>query len=61
MMSSGNFMLRVIAVLLAFIGGMFIGSAIQLDMDQKEVISRGYAIYCPADGKFAWVGECDEN
>ena len=54
-------MLRVIAVLLAFIGGMFIGSAIQLDMDQKEVISRGYALYCPDNAKFAWVGECDEE
>lgn len=58
-MSSEDFIGVVIAVLMAFIGGMFIGSALQLDMDQKEVISRGYALYCPADAKFAWVGECE--
>lgn len=26
---------------------------------QTEAIERGYAIYCPQDGKFSWVGECD--
>ena len=57
-MSSEDFIGIVIAVLMAFIGGMFIGSALQLDMDQKEVISRGYAIYCPDNGKFAFIDEC---
>ena len=23
-------------------------------------IERGYALYCPMNGKFAWVGECNE-
>lgn len=24
-------------------------------------IERGYAIYCPDDGKWAWKGECDKD
>lgn len=58
-MTSDDFMGVVVAVLIAFGGGLFIGSTLQSNMDQKEVISRGYAIYCPDDGKFAWVGECE--
>lgn len=27
---------------------------------QAEAIERGYALYCPADGEFAWVGECED-
>jgi hypothetical protein len=27
---------------------------------QQQAIERGYALYCPKDGKFAWKGECDE-
>ena len=26
---------------------------------QQEAISRGYALYCPSDGKFAWNNECE--
>lgn len=54
-----DFIGLVVAVLMAFVGGMFIGSALQMDTDQKEAILRGYALYCPNDGKFAWVGECE--
>jgi hypothetical protein len=28
---------------------------------QREAIQRGYALYCPGDGSFAWVGECIER
>lgn len=28
---------------------------------QHQAIERGYALYCPADGQFAWVGECEEE
>jgi hypothetical protein len=24
----------------------------------KESIERGYGLYCPKDGLFAWKGEC---
>lgn len=26
---------------------------------QKQAIERGFAQYCPHDGKWAWIGECD--
>lgn len=26
-----------------------------------QAVERGYALYCPDDGKFAWKGECDED
>ena len=28
---------------------------------QFEAISRGYAIYCPDNGEFAWIGECEAS
>ena len=28
---------------------------------ETQAIERGYAIYCPVDGEFAWLGECKEN
>ena len=28
---------------------------------QKQAIERGYALYCPHDGEFAWVGECEDG
>ena len=26
----------------------------------RQAIERGYGLYCPMDGEFAWVGECEE-
>ena len=28
---------------------------------ETEAINRGYALYCPSTGNFAWKGECDGN
>lgn len=27
---------------------------------KQQAIERGYALYCPSDGEFAWKGECGE-
>lgn len=27
---------------------------------QSEAIERGYALHCPATGKWAWKGECEK-
>ena len=27
---------------------------------QVQAIQRGYALYCPTNGNFAWNGECEE-
>lgn len=26
---------------------------------QSQDIERGYALYCPNNGNFAWIGECE--
>jgi hypothetical protein len=26
---------------------------------RSEAVDRGYAAYCPKNGRWAWVGECD--
>ena len=26
---------------------------------RAETVERGLAIYCPADGEWAWIGECE--
>ena len=39
-------------------------AAVLLFLNEKkhhiEAIERGYALYCPVTGNFAWKGECDE-
>ena len=27
---------------------------------QHQAIERGYALYCPITGEYAWKGECDD-
>lgn len=27
---------------------------------QKTTVDRGLAIYCPSNGKWAWLGECKQ-
>ena len=28
---------------------------------ESAAIERGYGLYCPHNGEFAWVGECEEK
>lgn len=28
---------------------------------QQQATERGYALYCPDNGKFAWKGECKND
>lgn len=30
------------------------------DCWKRDTVDRGFAIYCPTDGQWAWNGECDE-
>lgn len=38
--------------------GLVMGAMSTSDMYEEQAIERGYALYCPADGNFAWKGEC---
>ena len=45
-------------------GFLFMSNVAQeraIEKQQHQAIERGYALYCPHDGKFAWVGECKEE
>ncbi len=45
------------------LGAAFAGFMIWADLTQRwerDLIMRGHAIYCPHDGAFAFVGECDK-
>lgn len=51
----------VVLVIGLFIAGWSFGEKMVMGKMETQAISRGYALYCPDNGKFAWVGECDEN
>ena len=56
---SDGFLLGVgLAGFVFFTIGVHIGSP---KIVQRQAIERGYALYCPQDGEFAWVGECEEE
>jgi hypothetical protein len=47
-------MLVVVAGFIGFIVGVIVG---EVEM-QAQAIQRGYALYCPSSGDYAWQGEC---
>lgn len=49
----------VVAVLLVIVG-IIIGAFGMQNTYQKEAIQKGYALYCPDTGEFAWKGECEK-
>ena len=51
----------------AFFGGIIIlwigfalGHAATKEWYRTDAIERGYGLYCPVNGIFAWKGECGE-
>lgn len=51
-----------IALCIVVIGLIFlwIGDVTNLQAQYRtEAIERGYAQYCPQNGRFSWIGECD--
>lgn len=58
-MSEGNSFITGIVI-----GGLIVGIMTGLTVSssyEKSAIERGYALYCPTDGNFAWKGECDAD
>lgn len=47
------------AVTMMLVLGAFAGSHIG-GRYQSDAIKRGYALYCPTTGEWAWKGECDQ-
>ena len=53
--------LNRILIAALFVAGTFGGGYIASNTLESQAIERGYALYCPTDGDFAWVGECEEE
>lgn len=52
----GLFVGMVFGLIVGFMSGAIMRSA----TFQAEIIERGYALYCPMNGAWAWKGECAE-
>lgn len=50
----------IFGLLLGALIGFFAGGAGAGAFFKAEAIQRGYASYCPIDGRWAWKGECGE-
>jgi len=59
-MDSDSWPALIFIAFLGFLLGMIIGSLLEGGEYKAQAIERGYALYCPADGDWAWVGECDK-
>jgi hypothetical protein len=52
-------------LLLGFVIGvlLMLGPVLGLDTNTYvavvELVERGYGLYCPSDGNFAFIGECE--
>lgn len=60
-MSDGEAIVFAIIVSVIFMIGWAGGALVNKHGMETQAVSMGYALYCPDDGKFAWVGECDEK
>ena len=51
------------AIIAGFVIGCLMGLWVMTDaansMWRSEAIERGYGLYCPNNGQWAWVGECE--
>ena len=48
-----------ICVVIGFILGALVNGILVANKYKDNAIERGYALYCPGNGKFAWTGECE--
>tara|TARA_Y100001973_G_C4951992_1_gene210728 strand:+ start:268 stop:444 length:177 start_codon:yes stop_codon:yes gene_type:complete len=56
-----EFLVGIVVVFLLGVG-IFIGMVStddHIDIMKNEAIERGFALYCPKNGDFAWQGECE--
>ena len=44
----------------AFFIGLLIGGGVTENRLHDAALKRGHAVYCPHNGEFAWIGECDQ-
>tara|TARA_R110000823_G_scaffold216484_1_gene346100 strand:+ start:129 stop:320 length:192 start_codon:yes stop_codon:yes gene_type:complete len=49
-----------IPLILGLVAGVFLGAGLIVSGSEshKTIVEKGYGIYCPDNGKFAFTGEC---
>ena len=50
----------MVGVILGFVIGTVIATAFSINAYQTRIVERGYGLYCPNNGVFAFKGECKE-
>jgi hypothetical protein len=50
----------IIVMLIGAAFGVLVSLAIADSMWKAETVERGLAIYCPQDGSWAWIEECQK-
>lgn len=56
-MSNKTYLILMISLFAGTLGSI-IGSELQNARWRHEIIQRGYGLYCPVEGNFAFTGEC---
>jgi hypothetical protein len=46
-------------VLIGLVIGISVAASISVNEWRNDTVKRGLAIYCPQDGQWAWIGECE--
>jgi hypothetical protein len=59
-MSSAAFWAIATVVWVVACGAIYVTGAVRAMQLERGAIERGYALHCPQDGRWAWVGECRE-
>jgi hypothetical protein len=52
-----------ITLVVGLLGGLFLGVVLLFTGGEshKTIIDKGYGLYCPDTGAFAFIGECDNG
>ena len=50
----------VMGLFVGLLMGTFIGDGASDFGWEQRTLQRGLAIYCPTNGQWAWLGECDK-
>lgn len=57
----GGFSYALLGLFVGLIYGFLWGWILSEDRYRAKAIERGFALYCPDSGDFAWKDECDAD
>lgn len=56
-----NFIILLMVFLIGFGVGVGVFAGTEISAWRSQAIERGYGEYCSTTGKWAWIGECEEQ